>query len=389
VWCRYAVVALSLSACNRGSNPAAQARGSSASSAQAAPSPLKGGIALVTPTAFDVVPSPSGATLVFVEAGPRRTVRLELDASGTVKGTPYTAFDGSAMSGEPSDLGAAWVGSALALAWVERVGPKARVRAAWARPDAVNAAAPPKVLELGSAWVGPRTARGNLVVAARGDRALVFARGEETACVDPGQKSCFGFAFHELEGERAVPTGLPLTVPVPCTDHSAMLAVVGDRFHYGVCTDTGTAPMTTLFTIERNPEYARADRLLEGCKPSGTLIFGGAAWLVGDCQGSRRAVRVAGRNDPLEFIELRTARLECAADGARLRASGFDLVLDEPRAGLEAALPVELAPAGSRATWSGRALVVASTGGGALGVTRHRCDGGRLAQEAVALPTVR
>ncbi len=387
VWCRYALVVLSLSACKRETSPAAQGRSSGASSATAAPLPLKGGLLLVTPTAFDVVPSRSGATLVFVEAAPRRTVRLDLDASGAVQGRPLAALDGSAMPGEPSDLGAAWVGSTLALAWVERVGPKARVRASLARPDAVNAAAPPKVLELGSAWLGPRTARGNLVVAARGDRALVFARGEETACGDPGQKSCFGFAFHELEAERAVATGLPLTVPVPCTDHSAMLAVVGDRFHYGVCTDTGKAPMTTLFTIERNPEYARADRLLEGCKPSGTLVFGGAAWLIGDCQGSRRAVRVAGRNDPLEFIELRTVRLECATDGARLRAPGFDLVLDEPRAGLEAVLPVELAPAGSRVAWSGRALVVASTGGGALGVTRYRCDGGRLAQEAVPLPS--
>jgi hypothetical protein len=147
--------------------------------------------------------------------------------------------------------------------------------------------------------------------------------------------------------------------------------------------------MTTLFTIEQNPEYARADRLLEGCRPSGTLVFGGAAWLVGDCRGSRRAVRVAGRSDALEFLELRTVRLECAADGTRLRAPGLDLVLDEPRAGLEAVLPGELAPEGARATWSGRALVVASTGGGALGVTRHRCDGGQLVSDAVALPTAR
>jgi hypothetical protein len=316
-------------------------------------------------------------------------VRLELDASGAARGSASVALDGAAMPGEPSDLSSAWVRDRLALAWVERAGPKARVRAAWARAEGVNVATPPKLLELGSAWVGPRTARGNLVVAARGDRALVFARGEQTACIDPGQKSCFGFSFHELETERATLTGLPLTVPVPCTDHSAALAVVGERWHYGVCTDTGTVPLTTMFTIERNPEYARSDRLLEGCRPTGTLVFGGAAWLIADCQGNRRAVRVAGRDEPLEFLELRTAHVECAADGVRVRAPGLDLALDEPRGGLEALLPTALAPEGARAVWSGRALVVAATGGGALALTRHRCDGGRLAKEAVALPALR
>jgi hypothetical protein len=347
------------------------------------------GLAIATPTAFDLVPSESGATLVFVEARGRRTLRLELDAAGAVKGSPATALDGASLHGDPSDLAATWVHEKLALAWVERVGPKATVRATWARADGVNAAAGPKVFELGSTWVGPRTARGNVVVAARDDRALVFARGEETPCTDPGQKSCFGFAFHELQPDRAVPTGLPLTVPVPCTDHSATLGVVGERWHYGVCTDTGTAPVTTLFTIERNPEYARADRLLEGCKPSGTLVFGHALWLIGDCQGNRRAVRVAGRNDQLEFIELGTARLDCASDGPRVRAPGLDLVLDEPRAGLETLLPADLTPAGSRAAWSGRALLVATAGSGALGMSRFRCEAGRLLKESVLLPAPR
>lgn len=350
--------------------------------------PSVAGVRLVTPTAFDVVPSAAGATLSFVEATPRRTVRLELDANGAASGPARLALDGAAMPGEPSDLAAAWVQGRLALAWVERSGSSARVRAAWARAEGVNPAAPPKIFELGSAWLGPRTARGNLVVAARGERALVFARGEQAACVDPGHKSCFGFSFHELQADRAVVTGLPLTVPVPCTDHSAALAVIGGRWHYGVCTDTGKAPMTTMFTIEHEPEYARADRLLEGCRPTGTVVFGGAAWLVGDCQGNRRAVRVAGREEPLEFLELRTVRLECAADGTRVRAPGLDLVLDEPRGGLEALLPSDLAPPGSRAAWSGRALVVAATGSGALSLTRHRCEGGRLARDTVPLPAL-
>jgi hypothetical protein len=351
--------------------------------------PVVAGLSLVTPTAFDLVPSVSGATLVLVGSTPKRVLRIDLDAGGAPRGAPGTLLDGGLIPGEPSDLAAAWVGERLAVAWVERTGAKARVRAAWARSDAVHTVALPAVMELDRAWVAPRTARGNVVVAARGDRALVFARGEQTACVDPAQKGCFGFSFHELQTDRAVATGLPLAVPVPCADHSAALAVVGRRWHYGVCTDTGGAPMTTMFTIEHEPEYARADRLLEGCKPTGMLHFGGAAWLVGDCQGNRRAVRVGGRDEPLEFLELRSARVECTADGARVRAPGLDLVLDEPRGRLETVLHSDLVPAGARAVWSGRALVVATTSAGPLTLNRRRCEASGLVTEAVALPAQR
>jgi hypothetical protein len=301
-WYSAVVLAFALAACSKARAPGAgPSAADSAVGVIAAPSGADGH-GLATPTAFDLVPSASGATLSFVEAAPRRIVRLELDANGVARGGPVLALDADAMAGEPSDLASSRVGGRLAVAWVEREGPKARVRAAWAQAEGLNAAAPTKVLELGSAWAAPRTARGNLVVAVRGDRALVFARGEQAACVDPDQRTCFGFSFHELAADRAIPTGLPLTVPVPCMDHSAMLAVVGGRWHYGVCTDTGTSPMTTVFTIERNPEYGRADRLLQGCRPRGAVVFGGAAWLVGDCQGSRRAVRVAGREVPLYFL---------------------------------------------------------------------------------------
>jgi hypothetical protein len=119
------------------------------------------------------------------------------------------------------------------------------------------------------------------------------------------------------------------------------------------------------------------------------LHFGGAAWLVGDCQGNRRAVRIGGRDEPLEFLELRSARVECTADGARVRAPGLDLVLDEPRGRLETVLRTDLVPVGARAVWSGRALIVATTAAGPLTMNRHRCEASRLVTEAVTLPAQR
>jgi len=297
--------------------------------------------------------------------------KVELDANGAFVGESTQALDPTAAVGEISDLSAAWVRSRLALACVERRDGKAKVRAAWA-----GTAAPP--FELGAAWSAPRTARGNLVVAARDERALVFARGDEAACIEPGRHGCFAFEFHELTGSAAEKTGLPMSVPVPCADNSAELAVVAGRFHYGVCTNTGDRPVTTMFTIERNPDYARADPLLEGCTPAGTFVWHGAAWLVADCEGGRRATRLGARDEPAEFLDLHAARLECRGGTASVHAPSLDLVLEEPRSALHALLPVELVPRGARAVWTGRALVVGTTLGDGVRLVRHACAGDRL-----------
>jgi len=373
-------------ACKKNEPPRPGAVPSSAGSLGSPPPPLDGALRLVTPTAFELVASPGGATLIVAALGEGSVQTIELDAQGTPLGPATTALALEGKAVDVSDLAAVWVQKRLALSWVERAGAAGRVRAAWAKDHDEQRVVPGRIVELGAAWLGPRTARGNIAVAARRDEALVFARGEATPCGDPAQQNCFGFSFHALRPEGgAERTGLPLVVPVPCTDDSTALAVVGRRFHYGVCTETGKTPVTTLFTIEHEPEYARADRLLEGCRPKGTLLFGGAVWLIGDCEGNRRAVRVAGRTEPLEFLDLRVTRFECRAGEARVRAPGLELALDEPRDRLEGILPPDIAPAGSRASWSGRALVVAAATGDALALTRFACAGDRVQRDPIGI----
>lgn len=326
---------------------------------------------LSTPTAFELTASPRGATLIWAPAARAggAVQKRELDAAGVVQASSEVVL-ATGVDGDVADLTGAWVGTRLGLAWLERKGPAARVRAAWA-----GASGAP--FELGAAWSGPRMSRGNLVMAARGDKALVFARGSSVACIDPAkQQNCFAFGFHELEATRAVPTGLPMSVPVPCNDNSAALAVVGERFHYGVCTETASRPVTTLFSIQHDPEYARADTLLEGCTPYGTFVWRSAAWLVADCEGGRRAARIG--DDPQEFLELRGLRLECRSGSMRVRAPSLDLALDEPRSGLAPLLPPDVAPSGARAAWAGRALVVATSFADTLRLTRRSCNGDRI-----------
>jgi hypothetical protein len=373
---RLALVAVVVAACHKGA-PATGGPAASGAPSVAAPAPNVG--KLGTPTAFELIASATGATLVWAPANRASGAlrRVELDGTGAFQAAAAEALDATAVTGEVSDLGAAWVGSRLALAWAEREQGKARVRAAWA-----GMAAPP--FELGPAWSAPRNARGNLVLAARSDRAMVFARGDEAACIEPGRHGCFGFEFYELGPGEAKKTGLPMSVPVPCADNSAQLAVVGGRFHYGVCTITGERPVTTMFSIERDPEYARADALLEGCTPVGTFVWQAAAWLVGECDGGRRAVRLGRRDEAPVFLDLHAARLECRGGSATVRAPSLELALEEPRSGLSALLPAELAPAGARAVWAGRALLVATSLGDGVRIARYRCSGERLEADALA-----
>ncbi len=287
-------------------------------------------------------------------------------------------LDASARSGDVTDLTATFVGERLAVAWIERSGEKSRVRAAWAAPKA-------PVFELGPAFRGPPSARGNVAVARRGEAALVFARGDEVGCIDPGKHACYSFLFHELGANGAKRTGLPLSVPVPCTDNATSLLVLPERYHYGVCTDTGRGPVTTVFTITPEPAYARADPVLEGCEPKGTFVWQGKAWLIADCQGNRRAARIGGGDDVVEYLDLRSPRLDCRAGIAAIRASGFELLLAEPRGALEALLPSVIAPRGARAVFTGRALLVASSVGNALRVARYVCEREQWAESSLDL----
>ncbi|HVR19813.1 MAG TPA: hypothetical protein VMS65_08955, partial [Polyangiaceae bacterium] len=162
---------------------------------------------LASPTAFELAAGPRGATLVFAPRGAGRPAlaSVALDVSGNRRGSVSPVLDRAVTSGEVTDVSAAFVDERLAAAWIERAHDATRLRAAWVEPKA-------RVFELGDAWRGPPTARGNVVVAARNGAGLVFARGGEVGCIEPGKHACYSFFFNELGRDGARRTGLPLSV---------------------------------------------------------------------------------------------------------------------------------------------------------------------------------
>jgi hypothetical protein len=332
---------------------------------------------LSSPSAFELAATSTGLHLLWAntrgDAG--WLLQAELAHDGALRGQSHSVGIPPHTLGKVTDLAATYLGEQLALAWIEQGTDEARAVA-----TVLTGAAPATLLDLGPAALSAESARGNIAIAAElpRDRALVMWRGLQAPCVEPQPAPCVGFTFRRLRPGAAEPTGLPLSVPVPCASHSVELSVSAGRFHYGVCTREGADPVTTMFSIQYDPEYARAEPLLKGCLPLGTLEVAGRPWLVGDCHGKRKAVPVPLTDEKVQPEYVDALQISCTPERADLRQGRFALALREPRADLQAILPANLLPTGARAGWTGKSLVVAYLAMSRLETRTFACRAGTL-----------
>jgi hypothetical protein len=332
---------------------------------------------LSSPSAFELVARADGLALLWASTKqtPGWLLEVELAQDGTPRKAPRPLPVPAHTLGKVTDLSATMVGEQLALAWVEQSKDEARAVATM-----LAGAETPILLDLGPAAVSAESARGNLVIAAEEarDRALLMWRALSAPCVTPQDAPCVGFTFRRLRAGATEPTGQPLSVPVPCASHSVELSVSAGRFHYGVCTREGADPVTTMFSIQYEPEYARAEPLLKGCLPLGTLDVGGVPWLVADCHGKRKAVLVPLNDEQVQPEYIDALTISCTPERALFRQGRFALTLREPRANLQAILPPNMLPNGARAGWTGKSLVVAYLAASRLTTRRFTCNAGTL-----------
>lgn len=322
---------------------------------------------LASPTAFDLIATFDGAKLVWAARGDSfKLLEQPIAKDGRLKGEAAQLAGGSAR-GRATDLVAAQLDRGVAVAWVEQLGDEARASALVS--DARGAT---QIADLGAAWPTGTVHRGNVALAGARDYALVFVRGTEEPCSE-GQRQCFGFALYRLEAAGALNArGLPLSVPVPCSEYSTLLSIIEGRWHYAVCTLGDSAPVTTLFNIQFEPEYAAAEQLLEGCRPLGLFEHAEDVWLSADCAGKRKVIR--GSGSPRSTYDLSGLVFDCASGRPRLRGGDFELGLGAPRTGVHVLLGPPWVPARARAVWAGGALVVASEQGGSVRLTRYACE---------------
>lgn len=342
--------------------------------------------------AFDLTSTDSGAALVTLDATRAGLSLTRFDAQGHAQATE-ALFDAKASDAphgvrEVSEVAAASLGADLDVVWVEKSAQGAHARGLL-RPLQARGGAP--LQDLNGVQEPIATPRGNVALGSSDGHFLVLSRREKTACADSNQSDCIGFDLFRQEAIGSARTGSPLAVPLPCEQNSVSFAVSGSRWYYGVCSRSTGKPLTTLFSIQSEPAYARADRILEGCLPLGATALGGDLIVIGDCGGQRQGLRVRGGNAAPE--EARVDRLEVVCDAGKplirqLGVGGLSLPLNERRDRLEAFLPPALSPPNSRAVWTGEALLVASPSRALDGthpqvtLKSYRCDSTLLREMA-------
>jgi hypothetical protein len=348
--------------------------------------PAGAGPAISSPAAFDVTAALDGAALAFAApsgpAGETRILLAVLDADGAPKGEPQLV---ATTSGAVLEVAAAAVGSHVTLSWIEAGAGHARVLASVVAAGEDRAVTPAAASTL--AEIAPSVARRGHVALAVGVAGEVVAlhRGPDEPCRTGAGERCTTFVFHELSLGGATPRGFSLSVPDACAGGVAGLALARGIWHYAVCTHESGRPITALYTIESDPMYAQSERVLAGCEPEGLARGGTEALLVAHCDGGRRGWAASRLAAAGESVDLAHASVQC--DGEALEARLWDararrIRFDAPASRLELLLPERIAPRGSRAAWTGRALIVAASEADRIVVRRWYCSGAQLVTSA-------
>ncbi len=348
-------------------------RGSSESSSHADANDIE----LASSNAFDLVADSAGLTLVFAPAKGSALATLSIDADGFSSGPIQPLMARASVAGRIGELSALRSKGALVAAFSEGGGGRATLKALWQR-----GAEPATAFVLGVTHTLAPPARGNVAIAANGEEALVFARADAAPCASDPTRACAGFRVYRLRQGKPDTIGLPLAVPAPCEGASLVVALTPARWRYGVCSRENDKSATTLFTIERDPDYASAESLLPGCAPRALSVWGERTLLLADCAGAKSALELDGA-PPRAPKELAAPKTSCPAGVARVLLDNGELELSAPRAGLEALLPENMASRHARAAWAGRALVVATPSSRGLTLTRYACSAGIFSADRV------
>jgi len=351
---------------------------------QRAPS-LAGPHALNARAAFDLIATSQGALLV--RAAPDGVRALALDPDGAPHGREWRLPTTSAIA-----VAAAAGGGRAAIAWVTHTANGASpATASWATfgPDTAEGFAPPReirAMDLPAWQAAPAArARGLVSLSAAHDGTLVLTvRWTDSDCsAQPGH--CVRYARQVI---GAPPSGSrrgieAMEVSTPCAELLFGGVWVSGTWYDGTCTDDGR-PTSNVWVLRPAIEYAAVTPVLAGCTPRGVAPVSDGAVVIAECDDGIAAASLD--LDGQVRRDVRRARRLLSCEGGRMQAridatgagGTLGLTLDAPASRLEAMLPDDVAPAGSRAAWTGEALLIAMPRGHVVVLARRRCVSGRI-----------
>lgn len=346
--------------------------------------------AVASPSAFDIAPVAGGAFLAWGQpataGGGIRGVLL--DRLGTivrqdirVYQPPVARGDVSAFTVAPDavEVAIATGGGRVGVVWVGRDQTVLSLQGAVGEAQSGSFSPTRTFGPTARRVVGPR---GYVALGGSPDgRFVALLRGAETTCPDPAAGACTAFSIAELSPDGFVARGVPLVVPEPCPNAVVGFASAQSRWHYGVCALEQGRPTTSVYSIQFEPEYARADRVLPGCEPDSLFSVGDEVVVSGACAGGRAGARLSRGADALRPLAMDRLALSCEGDRPVIetgRDYGMRIKLDAPMAHVEVLFPERIAPPRSRAVWTGASLLVATPRGGEVVLHRFQCEEGEL-----------
>lgn len=349
---------------------------------------------IATHAAFDLVATGTGAVLVW-GAPQSRGAGLHvaaLDGEGVKRGVEHEVIPRGqpGSDGPPGELPAQVVqvaaaagGGRLGIAWVLREGDGDLHAWATHGDEAATTFAPPT--DLGpSEPGGDLQRRGSIAVAlSEGGLMDVLYRATRGPCgLERPHQKCTRFAEWRPDGHRR---SVPLVVPQPCAPGLLGHIVNDGKWYYGLCARQDDANVTIVYGIQFDPEYAHAESVLSGCTPTALAPAPDGVLVTARCAAREHAVVLADTGKDLADLGAVRAQASCR-DGRpvlSIRSLGGQhtvrtLKLSGPIGRIEGWLPSQLVPSGSRAVWTGDAILVASPMGPEVTVRRYQCDNGEL-----------
>lgn len=365
--------------------PASRAGSASAAASAHAAAPGVAWIPLAERNAFQLLLVDDGVDLVWFQATPKPKIlaqRLDSEGNALGKARDLAELTAAGLDGVDEIDGLAQAGR-LALAWSERRGPTRRVMA-WLGELDTPILRPTALGE----HTAPAGVRGNLRVVESRGTPTVFFRGENSDCpsgLGGAEERCTSLSFVSLEADATRARRGPLSVPSPCPAAIVGVGLSQDTWQYAVCSWRAGKVVTTLFSVDFSPQYARAIELQPGCAPLGSVVSGPRMLLGFDCGGARKLVEVDGTAQPHPAVDLGGGELRCDNGHAVFEAGSFRYRFEQPQAGLALLLPAPLRHAGVRAVWTGVTLLVAYPLGKHLVLETHECRGSQLTRR-MSLP---
>lgn len=339
-------------------------------------------------SAFDLVPLPEGALLIW--GRPSRMggglMGVKLDSWGSAEMLDSMVFAPTLPAGgttaeriaeDALEVDAAVANGSVAVVWVAR--------------DQLQLSTKSVVGTLASMRFGPAVllgpthrlgtrGRGWLAIAARDDgRFQALVRLDDVACSEGAGAPCATVAVAGIRAGTAELLGTAMQIPAPCDEVITGSVWVGPRFHYGVCSQRTGSRVTTAYTIETDVSVARSDDLLPGCRSDGFFATGDEVLVPGRCPGGRAGARMASNARGMRALPMDAVTVTCDDRTPVITTSaslGATVRLVAPADHLEALLPETIAPHGSRAVWTGSTVLVALPIDGEVSLHRYGCDQG-------------